>query len=641
MKTSIRSIFILLLLAISCNKDDAKNPEENNDDIISENPDSDIEFSEGAISYNLVDLKWSTITGPNNETVVYDIYLGDEKIKDSNEDTDYTLTQLDADTEYSGRIVPKTLNTNKSSISNKVSSTKKAEELTPIKFALKTKRFPNPNSPTPEFTNSDVNNITNNEATLTWTTATISDNSDISYNIYLEGDLIANTLTSNSYTFENLKPKTLYKGVILAISTNLKSTAIDFEFTTLADIIEILLTDFEFYRGASTSYPASDWLQLIPLFSPLDANAVDLIWTSSDENIATVDNSGYVNTRNIGTTIITATFSDDATISKSIELNVTQRLAFDEKFISIQPKRSSLLIGESKKFQINKFNIENGSSDDSFIFSSSDTNIATIDNDGNVTGITEGTVAITVTSTVDSNITESAMLRVVSTPISVTSLTIWGELDRTVYVEPNRGTGIGIGAEPEDATDKTLIYTSTNTNIITVSATGSIRAIAPGNASIITTSASNNEISKTVNYTVLEDPVSFDENTGIYKANASSKATMEVFGRIEVPNSEANDVFLEISYSVKDTNGNELLDIQNQTSTFSIYEDPNTGMSIIDTSGYTINFTIPSDGEVTIDVSVNIQTSTNTIISGFDLIISNNEGTTKQNPIPSDKIFIQ
>ncbi len=641
MKTSIRSIFILLLLAISCNKDDPKNPEENNDDIISENPDSDIEFSEGAISYNLVDLKWSTITGPNNETVVYDIYLGDEKIKDSNEDTDYTLTQLDADTEYTGRIVPKTLNTNKSSISNKVSNTKKAEELTPIKFALKTKRFPNPNAPTPEFTNSDVNNITNNEATLTWTTATISDNSDISYNIYLEGDLTANTLTSNSYTFENLKPKTLYKGVILAISTNLKSTAINFEFTTLEDVSEILLTDFVFYRGASTNFPASSWLQLIPLFSPLDANAVDLIWTSSDENIATVDNSGYVNTRNIGTAIITATFSNDATITKSIELNVTQRLAFDEKFISIQPKRSSLLIGESKKFQINKFNIENGSSDDSFTFSSSDTSIATIDTEGNVTGITEGTVAITATSTVDSTITRSAMLRIVSNPIPVTDISIWGALDRTVYVEPDRGTGGGISIEPEDATDKTLIYTSTNTDVITVSATGSVRAVGPGDASVIITAASNNAITKTINYTVLEDPVSFDENNGIYKANASSKATMEVFGRIEVPNSEANDVFLEISYSVKDTNGNELLDIQNQTSTFSIYEDPNTGMSIIDTSGYTINFTIPSDGEVTIDVSVNIQTSPNTIISGFDLIISNNEGTTKQNPIPSDKIFIQ
>ncbi len=631
MKYITRSIlfFSIVLLAVGCSEDDPDpiNPE------IDTSENSDIQFDDNDVSFNLVNLKWSPVSGPNNEEVVYDIYLGDTKIKDSNKDTDYTLTNLKSDTEYSGRIVPKTVDSKIISSKNGKTNHKSAKEsieLDPISFSVKTKQFADPNAPIPEISNISVNDIINNSATLNWDTATISDNSEITYNIYLEGDLIANSLTDNTYSFENLEPKTLYKGILLAISTNQKSIALNFEFTTLPDSDEVPLTSFTFFRGSATSHFASDWLQLIPIFSPVDANAVDLIWTSSDTNVAVVDESGYINTKNSGVTIITATFADNSNITQSIELTVTNRRPNEAKFISAQPKRSSLLIGDSKKIQVNKFNIEGGSSDDSFTFSSSDPTIASIDNEGNITGVTEGTIAITVTSTVDATITTSIMLRVVSTPIPVTGIKIWGETDRTVYFEPGIGKGGGITVEPEDATDKTLIWTSTNNNVVSVNR-GSITTTGVGSASIIITSASNNEISETLNYTVIEDPTSYDETTGIYKAVANSKVTLQIYGFGSLAQGiDPNTVFIESAFSVKKKNGEEILEPWQQNEPTIIYvTDTTNGVASFNIETSRIEFIMPNDEEVTIEISLTIHDSANLFLSLPEFIIDNDSGVSK------------
>ena len=246
MKTSLLPLITLLFLVFSCNKDDDNltvntNEEEITDSEAIVNPDetpeleSDIEFSAEDISFNLANLKWPQVIDSNNATVFYNIYLGEELIKENNIDTDYTLTQLDDNTEYTGRIVPVTLGDETGNISSKVSSSTSKLELTPILFSFKTNTFPDPNAPVPTFESATVNSITSNNALLQWSTASISDDSDIIYNVYLEGDLTTNDLTSTSYTFENLEPNTEYEGVILAISSNLKSAAVSFQFTTLED----------------------------------------------------------------------------------------------------------------------------------------------------------------------------------------------------------------------------------------------------------------------------------------------------------------------------------------------------------------------------------------------------------------------
>jgi len=626
MKFTTTIIFLLsLLLLVSCS-DDESNPQESPEN-------SEIIINDSDISFNLVNLKWPVVTGENNETIVYDIYLGDTKIKDSNTDTDYTLTKLDANTDYTGRIVPKTTDDSRSK--NKV-----FVELPPIPFSLKTKQFADPNAPIPQVSNLTANNITNNSATLNWDTATISDNSTITYTIYVDGDLVSSDLIETSYIFENLEPDTTYSGVLLAISTNQKSAALDFEFTTLPDPSEVPLTGFTFFRGTTTSFEGKSFVQLIPIFTPANANAVDLVWTSSDETIASVDKSGYVTTKNIGITTITATSVDTPQITVSIELTVTEPRPIGAKFISAQPKRSSLLVNDSKKIQVNKFNIETGSADDSFTFTSSDPTIASVDADGNVTGLQEGTVAITVTSTVDTTISASIMLRIVRTPIPISSFTFFSENPKTLFTGESQNVFPRI--EPEDATNKDIIFTSTDPNVMEISSGPIAKAVGVGNASVIVTSVADNSISAVRDFIVIEDPTSYDEITGVYKAPANSKVTLQIYGFGSLAQDiDPNSIFIESTFSVKKKNGEEILDASQQNGlTITYVTDTFEGITSFNIETERIEFIMPNDEEVTIEVSLIIYDSANVFVSFADLTIDNDSGVRKSATLRNDQIIL-
>lgn len=131
-------------------------------------------------------------------------------------------------------------------------------------------------------------------------------------------------------------------------------------------------------------------------------------------------------------------------------------------------------------------------------WSSSDSTVATVSN-GVVTGIKNGTTTITATSADTTNGTFSAtcQVEVYSTP--VTGLTIpYG--DTTVFVGGTKT--IAATVLPEDATDRGLTWTSSNPNIATVDASGTVKGINVG-SSIITAKTNDGGIEKDVIVTVL------------------------------------------------------------------------------------------------------------------------------------------
>lgn len=117
-------------------------------------------------------------------------------------------------------------------------------------------------------------------------------------------------------------------------------------------------------------------------------------------------------------------------------------------------------------------------------YSSSDTNIATISIDGTITAKAVGTT--TITATVDGR-SDTFVLTV--TPIRVVSI----ELDAAIKagVELNTGKTIEIAGKvtvtPANASDKTEAYSSSDTGVATVSASGKVTAIAAGTSTITMT----------------------------------------------------------------------------------------------------------------------------------------------------------
>ena len=115
---------------------------------------------------------------------------------------------------------------------------------------------------------------------------------------------------------------------------------------------------------------------------------------------------------------------------------------------------------------------------------SSDDTIATVDNNGKVTAVKEGTATITVT-TEDGNKTATCAVTVAAATVPVTGVTL-NKTSTSLYVGDTET--LTATVEPSDATNKTVTWTSSNPSVATVE-NGVVTALARGTAVITATTA--------------------------------------------------------------------------------------------------------------------------------------------------------
>lgn len=162
-----------------------------------------------------------------------------------------------------------------------------------------------------------------------------------------------------------------------------------------------------------------------PLTKDTPASTGAITYESSDETVATVDNTGAVTLLNAGSTIITATIAADSTYdtaSASYTLNVsavgeltTQTLEFSESSIAI-------IYGEHVNNSINQSNPHGTGI---IAYESSDESIATVDSSGTVTVLKTGTTTITAVIAADAtyaSASDSYELTIAKKPVLVTGL---------------------------------------------------------------------------------------------------------------------------------------------------------------------------------------------------------------------------
>ena len=102
-------------------------------------------------------------------------------------------------------------------------------------------------------------------------------------------------------------------------------------------------------------------------------------------------------------------------------------------------------------------------------FDSSDKAVATVAADGKITALKAGTTTITVTSVADTTKTATVAVTVIAKPVAVTGVTM---SSTTASVAAGSTTTITATIQPSDATTKTGTWTSSNTSVATIKATG-------------------------------------------------------------------------------------------------------------------------------------------------------------------------
>lgn len=242
----------------------------------------------------------------------------------------------------------------------------------------------------------------------------------------------------------------------------------------------------------------------IELFAELTEIKGDVIWESSDEEIATVDN-GIVTALKAGTVIITAKCGD-IKAEKEITVNANVIKITGESKVEAS-KRTQLTV------TVNGVEVTDAE------WTSSDTKIATV-RDGSVKGIKAGTVIIT--ATVDGSVGEFKM-EVTNKRILSVSGTNELDLGETAVLKATLENFEG-----------TIVWTSSDSTIVSVDENGMIRGEGIGTATITVTCE---DLSATIDVEVVvpEDRITYyheggasdsiytaDENTVSLTVNADS-----------------------------------------------------------------------------------------------------------------------
>ncbi len=138
--------------------------------------------------------------------------------------------------------------------------------------------------------------------------------------------------------------------------------------------------------------------QLTATVLPAEASQ-ELMWTSSDESVATVSQSGLVSAVAAGNAVITATTTDGTDLSASCDVTVSQVQAE-----SIQLNVTPAGLNEGSSLQLTATVLPEECDIKTVIWASNNPSVATVDSNGLVTTHSVGTATITAITTDGSNL---------------------------------------------------------------------------------------------------------------------------------------------------------------------------------------------------------------------------------------------
>lgn len=289
------------------------------------------------------------------------------------------------------------------------------------------------------------------------------------------------------------------------------------------------------------------------------AEKLTIEWTSSNEDVATVDENGMVTAVGAGEADITAAVQD-ADISSVTHVKVV----ILPTGVDAPDTLELYTNGESEKSLDAKI-IPEDATEVKLAYVSSDDGVATVDENGLVTAVADGECTITAYIVADAPATaESATQEAdavvtgdedatseaatddgiammpedladvdsafgvvpdgmkAETKVTVSTKVEKIELDQTKgSLKVGNSVTIKATVTPDEATDKTVTWSSSDEKVATVDSNGKVTAVASGNAVITATSESNEDVKANYDVTVTDKATSSSSSSN--KGTTSSK----------------------------------------------------------------------------------------------------------------------
>lgn len=234
--------------------------------------------------------------------------------------------------------------------------------------------------------------------------------------------------------------------------------------------------------------------------NPDTADNKNVVWSSSDTTLATVDQTGKVTALAVGTVTISCVSEDNGTVAYCI-IEITEPVTG----LTLNTYYQEMVAGT--KFVVVPTVLPNDAPDKSVTFMSSDPEIATVDENGVVTALVGGTCEIVVTTN-ESGIKATCTINVKE---YVESIEITGSPER---LNVNDSVTLGVTVETETASNKAVVWRSSNSAVATVDQGGKVTGVSAGNVVITATAADGGGVSDSVVIRVINPvtSVSFDKS---------------------------------------------------------------------------------------------------------------------------------
>ena len=227
---------------------------------------------------------------------------------------------------------------------------------------------------------------------------------------------------------------------------------------------------------ASATLTEGETLQLTATVSPDNATNKNISWSSTNTTVATVSADGLVSAVAPGTATIRVTTADGG---KTAECAVTvEARIYPVTAVSLD--RASATLTEGETLQLTATVSPDNATNKTVSWTSTNSSVATVNQNGLVTAIAEGSATIKVT-TIDGQKTAECSIIVNHKYIPVSSISLEPV---SVAVAAGGSTTLIATVYPANADDRIVVWESSDNSVVTVDQNGKISGINEGTATI-------------------------------------------------------------------------------------------------------------------------------------------------------------
>ena len=323
--------------------------------------------------------------------------------------------------------------------------------------------------------NNSINVISTKSVTLSDKNITLHRNESKSLDItvYMLNNK-KDTSPSVSYTSSNDNVVTFANGKVVAKGPGKATiTAACEGYKDQCEVTVYYLLETISIKNESNNIDINNSRKLSVDYSPSNTtDNKDISWSSSNNNIVSVTSDGTI--RGVSKGIATITADSVMGPSDSIEIEVLVPITK----IDIAESSVSMEKGESKKLTLS---VSPDNTTDTYSWSSSDSNIIKVDQEGNIIAVDAGEATITVETS--RGLSDSCLVKsnISSTKVELDKTSVNVFIDDKVVLYP--------AMTPENSTD-TITWTSSDNNVVKIGTNNEIQLVAAGKARITATTTS-------------------------------------------------------------------------------------------------------------------------------------------------------